>query len=401
MPLPLKGVRVLDLTNVLAGPLCSYQLAMMGAEVVKIESPGTGDLSRKMGADPELAGRLMGASFCSANAGKKSITLNLKHDEGRKIFLRLVKSADVVLENFRPGVMKRLGLDYERLQTVNPGIIYCAVSGFGQEGPLAQRPAYDQIVQGFSGLMSLTGDQRTAPTRAGYLACDAMGAMTAAFAVAAALLRKHKTGEGEMIDVAMLDSTLATMACWIVSNYLNAGHVPVPMGNENHSAAPSGTFRTGKGLLNIVNNEQHQFEKLCEIIGRPALKRDPRFSARDARVKNREALREILEQALATKTAAEWEALFTEAGVPVGPVLTVPEILAHPQVADRALIKTFDNAPGTGRNVSVPRVGFRLAREQPDVATPPPQLGQDTAAILEELGYGAGDVEKLRREGVT
>src|SRR5688572_25271260 len=210
--LPLHGVRVLDLTNVIAGPLASYQFAMLGAEVIKIEVPGVGDLARKMGSDPELGARQMGASFLALNSGKRSITLNLKEERGKDVFKRLVRDADVVLENFRPGTMKKLALDYEVLKGVNPSLVFCAVSGFGQEGPLAQRPSYDQIIQGFCGIMSLTGDEQTAPTRAGYVVCDTMAAMTAAFAVAAALYRRQKTGEGEMIDVSMLDASLATMA---------------------------------------------------------------------------------------------------------------------------------------------------------------------------------------------
>ncbi|HSQ03893.1 MAG TPA: CaiB/BaiF CoA-transferase family protein [Burkholderiales bacterium] len=400
MSLPFKNVRVLDLTNVIAGPLASYQFAMLGADVIKIETPGTGDLARKMGADPRMAQKLMGASFCALNAGKRSMTLNLKSARGKDILKRLVKDADVVLENFRPGTMKKLGLDYPVLKEVNPGIIYCAVSGFGQHGPLAQRPSYDQIIQGFCGIMSLTGDQNTAPIRAGYLVCDTMAAMTAAFAVAAALFRKKETGAGEMIDVSMLDSSLATMASWIVSNYLNAGKTPVPMGNENHTAAPSGTFRTGKGLLNIVNNEQKHFERLCEVVGRPELKTDPKFAHRNARLAHREELRCLLEEVLQKKSAAEWERLFDEASVPAGPILTVPEILAHPQVASRELIKRFTAVPGADKDIGVTRLGFRLASGQPDVDDPPPQLGKDTAEVLRGIGYSDNDVEALRRDGV-
>lgn len=401
MSLPLHGIRILDLTNIVAGPLGSYQLAMLGADVIKIETPGTGDLSRKMGADATLARRSMGASYCALNAGKRSLTLNLKHEQAKAIFRKLVKTADVVWENFRPGVMKRLGLGYDELKKIHPGIIYCAVSGFGQDGPLAQRPAYDQIIQGFSGLMSLTGTPQTAPTRAGYLACDAMGAMTAAFAVCAALVRKQKTGEGECIDVSLLDATLATMAAWIVSNYLNAGAVPKPMGNENHTAAPSGTYRCGSGQINIVNNEEHQFHSLCDVVGHPEWKTDARFAERHTRIANREVLRELLEQALSRKSAGEWEPLFTNAGVPAGPVLTVPDVLAHEQIAHRGLLKTFPNALGEGRDLTVPKTGFRLGTAQPDAVTPPPTLGQHTDEILAQVGFSAAEIAHLKRDGVV
>jgi crotonobetainyl-CoA:carnitine CoA-transferase CaiB-like acyl-CoA transferase len=400
MALPLSGVRVLDLTNVVAGPLASYQFAMLGAEVIKIEVPGTGDLARKMGADPALGQKGMGASFLALNAGKKSLTLNLKTAQGKEIFKRLLSGSDVVLENFRPGTMKKLGLDYPVLREVNPGIVYCAVSGFGQEGPLAQRPSYDQIIQGFCGIMSLTGDEATAPTRAGYIVCDTMAAMTAAFAVTAALYRRQKTGEGEMIDVSMLDSSLATMATWPVSNYLNAGKVPVPMGNENHTASPSGTFRTGNGRLNIVNNEQKQWERLCGVIGKPELRADPRFADRDARIAHRAELRKMLEEALKSRSADEWERLFDEAGVPAGPILNVPDILRHPHLEIRDLIKRFADAPAVGKEIAVTRVGFRLSREQPDVDRPPPVLGQDTDNVLRAAGYSDEEIAGFRRAGV-
>jgi CoA:oxalate CoA-transferase len=400
MALPLDKVRVIDLTNVVAGPLASYQLVMLGAEVIKIEVPSVGDLARKMGADPGLGKKQMGASFLALNAGKKSLTLNLKDARGREIFKRLVRDADVVMENFRPGTMKKLDLDYPVLEGINPRVIYCAISGFGQEGPLAQRPSYDQIIQGFCGLMSLTGDEKTAPMRAGYIVCDTMAAVTAAFAVCAALYRREKTGEGEMIDVSMLDASLATMASWPVSNYLNAGKVPVPMGNENHTASPSGAFRAGKGLLNIVNNEQKQWEGLCDVVGHPEWRTDSRFVDRYARIAHRAELRALLEEALQAKSADEWEQLLGEAGVPAGPILNVPDIVRHPQIESRQLIKRFKNPPGVGRDVAVSRLGFRLAKEQPDVDRPPPTLGRDTETVLKAAGYSAQEIEEFRSAGV-
>src|SRR5271166_4157713 len=260
MTLPLHGVRVLDLTNVIAGPLASYQLALLGAEVIKVEVPGVGDLARKMGADPALGKRQMGASYLAMNAGKKSITLNLKSARGKEIFGQLAETADVVLENFRPGAMARLGLTAEMLRARNKRLIYCAVSGFGQTGPLAERASYDQIIQGYCGLMALTGEPETAPVKAGLVVCDTTAAITAAFAIAAALVRRGATGEGETIDVSMLDCALASMTSWVISNYLNAGYEARPIGNHSQTSAPSGTFRTADGPLNIVNNEQKQFQ---------------------------------------------------------------------------------------------------------------------------------------------
>ena len=393
----LAGLRVLDLTNVLAGPFCCYQLAQLGAEVIKVETPGTGDLARQLGADPELNRRLMGASFLAQNAGKRSITLNLKNAKAREAFSRLVKTSDVVVENFRPGVMDRLELGYERLKAIKPDLIYCAISGFGQDGPLRLNPAYDQIIQGLSGVMSVTGDARSAPLRVGYPVADTMGGITAAYAISAALFRRERSGEGEFIDVSMLESTLVAMG-WVVSNWLIAGARPEPLGNENMTASPSGTFRTGAGLLNIAANQQQQFEALCKLIGRPELAIDARFAGREDRKRHRAELNMEIEQALAARPATDWSALMNKNGVPAGEVLDVPSVLKHPQIVGRALLSTFDNVPEVDRTVSVVRSGFRLASGDPGPASPPPALGADTERLLAELGYSETDIEALARD---
>ena len=394
----LDGVRVLDLTNVLAGPFCCYQLAQLGAEVIKVEVPGKGDLARQLGADPELNRKLMGSSFLAQNAGKKSITVNLKSADGKRLFERLVASAAVVVENFRPTVMARLGLGYEDLTKVNPSLIYCALSGFGQDGPMRDNPAYDQIVQGLVGVMSITGDAESAPLRVGYPVCDTIGGITAAYAIAAALFRRATAGEGRFIDVSMLESTLVTMG-WIVSNFLIAGQTPVAMGNENFTASPSGAFETGDGLLNIAANKQEQFEILCRLLGREDLAEDPRFCERDERKRRRFELKPELEAALAAKPAAEWEDILNKAGVPAGRVLSVPEALDSPQIRHRDLLRHFENVPGVGRDISVVKTGFKLSGGDPGVDAPPPQLGQDTGTILEELGYSAEEIDTLREGG--
>jgi CoA:oxalate CoA-transferase len=394
----LAGVRVLDLTNVLAGPFCCYQLAQLGAEVIKVEVPGSGDLARQLGADPELNRHRMGASFLAQNAGKRSVTINLKHPAGKAAFRRLVATADVVVENFRPGVMARLGLGYRDLEKVKPDVVYCAISGFGQDGPLRDNPAYDQIIQGLSGVMSITGSPDTAPLRVGYPACDTLGGITAAFAIAAALFRRARTGVGECIDVSMLEATLAAMG-WAVSNWLIAGARPTPMGNENMTAAPSGTFTTGRGLLNIAANKQEQFETLCRLLGREELIADQRFAGREDRKRNRQELKQELEAALAAKPASEWAPALNAQGVPAGEVLSVPEVLEQPQVIERGLIKRFASAPGVAREVPVLRAGFRLATGDPAPAAPPPALGADTDRILEELGCGSAEIAALRDDG--
>ncbi len=394
----LADLRILDLTNVLAGPFCCYQLAQLGAEVIKVEVPGSGDLARQLGADPELNRRNMGASFLAQNAGKRSLTLNLKNPKGREVFRRLVATSDVVVENFRPGVMPRLGLDYPALKQARDDIIYCAISGFGQDGPLKHNPAYDQIIQGLSGVMSVTGDAQTAPLRVGYPVADTMGGITAAFAISAALFRRERSGEGEFIDVSMLESSLVAMG-WAVSNWLIAGVRPQPMGNENMTASPSGTFRTGRGLLNIAANKQEQFDTLCRLIGRDDLRTDARFAGREDRKKHQRALKVEIEQALAARPASDWSDLFNQHGVPAGEVLDVPTVLEHRQVAERNLLRRFQVAPGVDGEIRVVRSGFRLASGDPEPKSPPPVLGADTHDLLAELGYSADQVEALARDG--
>jgi len=394
----LAGVRVLDLTNVIAGPLASYQLALLGAEVIKVEVPGIGDLSRKMGADADLGKRQMGASYLAMNSGKKSITLNLKHARGKDLFRRLVADADVVLENFRPGTMDKLGLGAEALRAINQRLIYCAVSGFGQTGPLAQRASYDQIIQGYCGLMSLTGDADTAPMRAGLVVCDTTAAITAAFAIAAALFRRASTGEGEVIDVSMLDCALGSMASWIISNHLNAGHEPHPLGNHSHTSAPSGTFRTKDGVINLVNNEQKQFEATCDALDMPELKTDLRFIGRDERMRNQKVLQSVLEARLAQATSAEWEERLSAAGVPVGPVLTVPQIAAHEQLRARGVAHSVP-APAIEREVQVVGLGFHLGGRPVEITAPPPVLGEHTDDVLRGIGCSDADLAALREDG--
>jgi CoA:oxalate CoA-transferase len=396
---PLQGIRILDLTNVLAGPFACHQLAHMGAEVIKVETPKTGDLARQLGADAKLNRAFMGVSFLAQNPGKRSITVNFKNPRGKEIFRRLVKSSAVVVENFRPGVMDRLGLGYTALCEDNPKLIYCAISGFGQDGPLRDLPAYDQIIQGMSGVMSITGAPENAPYRVGYPIADTIGGITAAFAVAAALA-DHKRTEGYFIDVSMLEATLATMG-WAVSNYLIADREPMPMGNDNVTASPSGSFRTGKGLLNIAANKQEQYEAVCRVVGREDLITDSRFAERQARLQHRHELKEILERELVTKPAKEWWELLNEAGVPAGPVYSVPEALEHPQIRDRGMVAHFENASGVGRDIRVVRTGVKLDGEAPAVDFPPPTLGQHTDEILASLDYSASEIEQLKQEGAV
>lgn len=381
----LAGVRVLDLTNVLAGPYCGYQLALLGAEVIKVEEPKGGDLARQLGADAALNQGLMGASFLAQNAGKKSVTLNLKNGDDVAAFVELVRTADVLIENFRPGVMKRLGLGYEVLRESNERLIYCAISGFGQDGPLSANPAYDQIVQGLAGVMSITGEVSGPPLRVGYPVCDTIGGLFGAFAIGAALFRRSQTGKGEFIDVSMLESTISAMG-WAVSNYLIAGISPERMGNDNMTASPSGTFATGDGHINIAANKQEQFEQLCREIGCLDLIEDARFADRESRKRHRVELSNAIEDALVKDTALGWERRLNAKGVPAGRVLSIPEILQHSQIAGREMITTFEDAAGVGKAVSVVRGGFRVGGAAPRPAGPPPRLGEHNGEYLSGPG---------------
>ena len=396
MALPLHAIRVLDVTNVLAGPFCSFQLVLLGAEVLKIEHPENGDLARRLGAGVEENNALMGASFVAVNAGKQSVTINLKSPEGKKIFKELAAISHVVIENFRPGVMQRLGLDYAALAEVNPSIVYCAISGFGQDGPLAMRPAYDQVIQGISGVMNVTGDAQSAPLRVGYPICDTLGGITAAMAICAALVDSQTTGRGRRIDVSMLESTLASMG-WVVSNYLNAGIEPIPMGNENFTAAPSGLFRTASGLLNIAANEDAQYEKLCDVLGHPELKTDPRFAERETRRRNRQAINQEFAPELMKRSAPEWEKELIEVGVPAGCVLSVPEILGHAHLSGRNFISEFEGSAGIQR---VTRGGFLFSDDQASPGGPAPSLSEHTDAWLKKLGHTPETIQNLRKKHV-
>ena len=392
---PLSGIRVLDLTNVLAGPFCCHQLAHLGAEVIKVEMPGKGDLARQLGADPALNAANMGVSFLAQNAGKKSVTANLKTEAGRTVLKRLVGTADVLVENYRPGVMARLGADYPVLREIRPSLVYCAISGFGQDGPWAQRPAYDQIIQGAAGVMAITGDAQSAPLRVGYPIADTVGGLTAAFAIAAALNAPER---GAFIDVSMLDAVIATMG-WAVSNWLIAGQRPTPNGNENLTSAPSGTFATGSGPLNIAANKDEQWQVLARHLGRDDLLQRPDYATREARKANRLALKAELETALAGKGAREWARELNQLGVPAGAVLDLPEVLDHPVIRDRGMIAEFPDAPGVGRPISVLRPGLKLDGEAPAVDAAPPALGADTDTVLADLGFSTAEIGAMRERG--
>lgn len=394
----LDGIRVLDLTNVLAGPFATIHLALAGAEVIKIENPDGGDLARKLGNVSALNQELMGTSFLAQNANKKSLTLNLKHDEARTIFRALAATADIIVENFRPGVMDRLGLSYDALREGHVGLIYCAISGFGQTGPDASKPAYDQIIQGLSGVMDVNGDERLHPLRCGFPVCDTVGGLNAAFAIMGALYHRARTGEGQFIDVAMLDSVMPLMG-WVAANLLIGGQPPVPMGNDNFTAAPSGTFVTADGHINIAANQQAQWEAVCDVLGVPELKADPRFEKRDARKKNRRQLTPLLEAKLVERPTAHWVEALNARGVPSGEILGLEAALTAPQIRHRGTIQTVVE-PGIGP-LRLFGLSAQFEKTPGAITSPPPRLSAHTDEILGSLGYRAEDISAFRQKGVV
>ncbi|MFH1052602.1 MAG: CaiB/BaiF CoA-transferase family protein [bacterium] len=393
----LEGIRVLDLTNVLSGPFATLHLAWLGAEVIKVENPDGGDLARKLGCVPEYNKKLMGTSFLAQNANKKSMTLNLKEDKAKEIFRKLVSTADVLVENFRPDVLERLGLGYKALSEINPHLIYCAISGFGQTGPDAKKPAYDQIIQGLSGVMAVNGDERLNPLRAGFPLCDTVGGLNAAFAIMSALYHREKSGEGQFIDVALIDSTMPLMG-WVAANLLIGGQHPQLLGNDNFTAAPSGTFKTKDGYINIAANKQEQWEAVADLLGVPELKEDTRFKERDTRKKNRFKLTPLLEAKLVEEETSYWSEVLNKAGVPSGEILSLFDALTSPQIEHRNTFTSVD-VEGIG-TVKLFNMTAKFEKTPGTVDSPPPLLSEHTNEILTEMGFSETEIQLLKDSGV-
>ena len=391
----LAGTRVVDFSHVMAGPYASHLLRLLGAEVIKIESPGTGDAMRNYGFDRRYDG--MAPAFIAVNAGKKSLVLNLKHPPALAAVRRLIGGADVVLENFRPGVMARLGLDYESVRELQPRMVYCSVSGYGQCSPRRDWPAIDNIVQATSGMMSLSGENGDGPMRVGFPVVDTLTGQTAAFAIVAALLRRERTGAGEFIDVAMFDAALAFMASAVVP-YLVTGKTLERTGNVGYSGQPtSAVFDTGDGRqisLGVV--QQAQFETLARALNCERWLADPRFVTPDLRRHNSQAMRAELETVFAAQPASVWERQLSDAGVPCGMVRDVSEAVSLDGLEDRGVTIPLD-VPGLPerQRVGIVNAGFQFSQDSPHIDQAPPKLGEHSETILESLGFDAAERREI------
>ena len=395
---PLSGVKVIDLTHVLAGPYCTQLLAQLGAKVTKVEPLDVGDLTRFGGPIEELNAAKLGLGFCTQNTDKASIALDVKQPEGIEIIHRLVADADVFVENFRPGVSERLGLGFDALATLQPGLVYVSLTAYGQDGPIGHRPAYDHVVQAMSGIMETTGTEETGPVKVGAPYVDYAAGQKGAMATMAAIMEQRRTGEAQRLDVAMLDTTLLLMASTLTAT-ANTGERPAKLGNEAASRAPSsGCFETADGLLSIAANNERQFRHLCDAIGHPALADDEHFSTRAARNTNTDAFRAVLEAELAIRSAAEWEHILDGLGVPASRVRSMDELIAEGQPAARGLLSDVEVA---GRTVSLPTTGFKVNDEVPGPVAAPRPLGADTESILTTLGYDVATITNLVEKSVV
>jgi crotonobetainyl-CoA:carnitine CoA-transferase CaiB-like acyl-CoA transferase len=397
MARPFDGVRILDFTQVLAGPYASYQLALLGADVIKVERREGEDM-RRTPLSREWAERGMAPAWLAVNGNKRSLTLDLRKPEAIGIVKRLAAEADVVMENFRPGVMDRLGIGYQALSALNPKLIYCAICGFGQTGPYASEAGYDGKMQALSGIMGMTGHPDGDPVRAGFAVCDTLSGMTAAFAVASALFQRGQTERGQMIDVSMLEASLAFLS-GPVADFTVAGHRQGPMGNQAVSRKPTANlFRAGEGhLLMSVNNEK-QYQALLTALGRADLLDDPRFADWFLRNQNADALRALIEEVLATDSARNWETRLNAIGAPCASIWKVEEVIQHPQIAARDVLQTVESAHGPLRLMGS---GFRMAHGGGRLDRAPPALGADNDAVLAEAGFGPAEIAALRENGVV
>jgi crotonobetainyl-CoA:carnitine CoA-transferase CaiB-like acyl-CoA transferase len=397
MSKPFAGVKILDFTRVLAGPYGSYQLALLGADVIKVESRD-GDDMRFGNRANDWEKRGLAAPWVAVNAGKRSITLDLKKPKALEVIKRLVAKADVVMENFRPGVMDKLGIGYETLKAINPKLIYCAVSGFGQVGPQRATAAFDGMIQAMSGLMSITGFEANGPTRVGFAGADVMSGATAAFGVASALYQRTHTGKGQLVDVAMIDAVMGYLAQQF-TEHLMTGRVHGQAANLSVTRKPTGNlFKTEDGWMVLAVMTDPQFQRLMKVLGRAEALADPRFVDWPTRIENNLALHAIVEEAMKQETSATWVERFAKNDVPAGQVLSIPETVQLDLFQHRTVLQTVETEHGP---IKVVGSGFRLEHGGGSVDRPPAKLGEHTDEVLREAGYADADIAEMRQQAVV
>ena len=397
---PFANIKVLDVSRILASPFATAQLAYLGAEVIKIEDPGKGDLNRYRPSNiSKLSEEGMSTSYLSQNAGKRSITLNLRTVEGKRIFEQLAMDADIIVENLRTGTMARYGLGYEDIKKLNPRLIYCSVTAYGQTGPRKRDPAFDPVVQAASGMMSLNGTPETAPVKVGPPILDFAAGLSASFGIATALFHRMHTGEGQHIDVSLINTAFVLMGS-VVTDVLTAGANPKALGNTYKSNPTNASFESKDGLMYIAAMEDHQIENFWKVIGRPEIPTIPIYATPALRAKNSSLLREEIQRALMTHEASHWEAQLNKAGVPAMRVRTLPEALSDPTLNFGKLIRKFDKVEGVDGPVHVPLVPFGLSAASIGTELPPPVLGAHTTEILKKIGYSDLDIDNLKKNHV-
>ncbi len=391
----LSGVRVLDLTRALAGPYCTLMLGDYGADVIKIELPGRGDDTRHWG-PPYIDGE--SAYFLSINRNKRSLTLNLKDPAGREVFMRLARNADVVVENFTPGVVNRLGIDYEAVKAENPRIVYSSISGFGQTGPYREKPAYDQMMQGLGGIMSLTGDPDGQPQKTGVALADIGAGMLAAYAVMTALFHRERTGVGQYIDVSMLDLQVAWLT-YQAATYFATGAPPPRVGAAHPNLVPYQAFKCADGkYINVAVGNERFWQRFCTALGREDLVEMPEYAQNKDRVKNRDQLVALLQQEFDTRSTDRWVDILEEAGVPCGPINDLADVFSDPQVKARDMLLEVQH-PSAGK-IKQTGIPIKFSATPGSIDSPPPLLGQHSREILLELGYSQDEVEALEQQEV-
>ena len=394
MTRPFEGIRIIDITHVLAGPFAAYQLAVLGADVIKVEHPDDPDQSRDGGTDRALNRQHMGTSFLTQGSNKRSITLNLKTEPGREILKRLVAAADVLVENFRPGAFEALGLGYAAMSAINPRLIYCSISAFGQDGPRREQTAYDHVIQATSGLMAMTGTEEVNPIKFGAPAVDYATGTMGAFALASALFQRERTGKGQHIDLAMVGVAMMLMGSHL-TGYMRNGAEPRPHGNKQPFATNS-CYEAKDGLVMIGASNLGQQRRLWRVLERPDMIKDDN----EAREADRAREAAVLADIFKTRTADEWEVYLQARHVPAARVRTMAEAVADPHFKTRGVFHHHASAPGIDGPFGVPLAAFKFAHGGPSIETPPPEFGADTDAVLAETGYVAEEIAEFRRAGV-